>query len=103
MWVGNLFLVLLNVPLIRIWVRVLEVPQRVLFPTIVGFACIGTFSLNLNPYDAYAIAFFGLLGYLLHPPDLARAAERGGGAVGAHRMTPAASRGFPLRRRGKNC
>ena len=48
MWVGNLFLVLLNVPLIRIWVRVLEVPQRVLFPTIVGFACIGTFSLNLN-------------------------------------------------------
>jgi putative tricarboxylic transport membrane protein len=65
MWVGNLFLVLLNVPLIGIWVRVLAIPHRVLFPTIIAFACIGTFSLGLNPYHVYAIAFFGILGYFL--------------------------------------
>ena len=65
MWVGNLFLVLLNVPLIGIWVKVLAIPQRVLFPTIIAFACIGTFSLGLNPYHVYAIAFFGILGYFL--------------------------------------
>jgi TctA family transporter len=63
MWIGNLFLVLLNVPLIGIWVKVLAVPHRVLFPTIIAFACIGTFSLGLNPYHVYAIAFFGILGY----------------------------------------
>jgi TctA family transporter len=65
MWIGNLFLVLLNVPLIGIWVKMLRVPYRVLFPAIIAFACIGTFSLGLNPYHVYAIAFFGILGYLL--------------------------------------
>jgi putative tricarboxylic transport membrane protein len=65
MWIGNLFLVLLNVPLIGIWVKMLTVPYRVLFPAIIAFACIGTFSLGLNPYHVYAIAFFGILGYLL--------------------------------------
>jgi putative tricarboxylic transport membrane protein len=65
MWVGNLFLVLLNVPLIGIWVKLLAVPHRVLFPAIIGFACIGTYSLGLNRYHVYAIAFFGILGYFL--------------------------------------
>jgi putative tricarboxylic transport membrane protein len=65
MWVGNLFLVLLNVPLIGIWVKLLAVPHRVLFPAIIAFACIGTFSLGLNRYHVYAIAFFGILGYFL--------------------------------------
>jgi len=65
MWLGNLFLFLLNVPLIRIWVRMLAIPYRVLFPAIVAFACIGTFSLGLNPFQVYAIAFFGILGYFL--------------------------------------
>ena len=65
MWVGNLLLVLLNLPLIGIWVRMLTIPYRVLFPAIVAFACVGTFSLDLNPYHVYAIAFFGILGYFL--------------------------------------
>ena len=65
MWVGNLMLVLLNLPLIGIWVKLLTIPYNVLFPAIVAFACIGTFSLNLNPFDIYAIAFFGILGYFL--------------------------------------
>jgi putative tricarboxylic transport membrane protein len=65
MWVGNLFLVLLNLPLIGIWVRMLTIPYKILFPAIIAFAAIGTFSLGLNAWDVYAIAFFGILGYFL--------------------------------------
>jgi TctA family transporter len=65
MWVGNLLLVMLNLPLIGIWVKLLTIPYHVLFPAIVAFACIGTYSLNLNAFDVYAIAFFGILGYFL--------------------------------------
>jgi putative tricarboxylic transport membrane protein len=65
MWVGNLFLVLLNLPLIGIWVKMLTIPYRVLFPAIIAFAAIGCFSLGLNAYHVYAIAFFGVLGYFL--------------------------------------
>ncbi len=64
-WVGNLLLVLLNLPLIGLWVRMLRVPYRVLFPAIVAFSTIGTYSLNLNTFDVFAIAAFGLLGYVL--------------------------------------
>ena len=65
MWVGNLMLVLLNLPLIGIWVRLLRVPYRVLFPAIVAFACIGTYAINQNVFDVYAIVLFALLGYAL--------------------------------------
>ncbi len=65
MWVGNLLLVLLNLPLIGIWVRMLTIPYNVLFPAIIAFACIGCYSLNLNAYHVYAIAVFGILGYVL--------------------------------------
>jgi len=65
MWVGNLLLVLLNLPLIGIWVKMLTIPYNVLFPAIIAFAAIGTYSINLNPYHIYAIAFFGILGYVL--------------------------------------
>ena len=65
MWIGNLFLVMLNLPLIGIWVRMLTIPYKVLFPAIIAFASIGTFSLGLNAWHVFAIAFFGLLGYVL--------------------------------------
>jgi TctA family transporter len=65
MWVGNLMLVLLNLPLIGIWVKMLTIPYNVLFPAIIAFACIGTYSINLNAFDIYAIAAFGLIGYVL--------------------------------------
>jgi putative tricarboxylic transport membrane protein len=65
MWIGNLFLVLLNLPLIGIWVRMLTIPYKILFPAIVAFASIGTFSVGLNPWHIFAIAFFGVLGYVL--------------------------------------
>jgi TctA family transporter len=65
MWIGNLFLVMLNLPLIGLWVKMLTIPYRVLFPAIIGFAAVGTYSLGLNPFHVYAIAFFGILGYFL--------------------------------------
>jgi putative tricarboxylic transport membrane protein len=65
MWVGNLFLVVLNLPLIGIWVRMLTIPYRILFPAIIAFAAIGTYSLGQNAYHVLAIALFGILGYFL--------------------------------------
>jgi TctA family transporter len=65
MWIGNLLLVLLNLPLIGLWVKMLTIPYRALFPAIVLFACIGCYSINQNIYDVYAIGFFGILGYVL--------------------------------------
>ena len=65
MWIGNLFLVLLNLPLIGVWLKMLTIPYQVLFPAIIAFASIGCYSLGLNAYHVYAIAFFGLLGYFL--------------------------------------
>jgi putative tricarboxylic transport membrane protein len=66
MWIGNLFLVLLNLPLIGIWVKMLTIPYKMLFPAIVAFSAIGTFSLGLNAWHVFAIAFFGVLGYALN-------------------------------------
>jgi TctA family transporter len=65
MWVGNLLLVMLNLPLIGLWVRMLSVPYEVLFPAIIAFATIGCYSLGLNAWDVFIIAASGVLGYLL--------------------------------------
>ena len=65
MWIGNLMLIVLNLPLIGLWVRLLKVPYPVLFPIIMAFCAIGVYSVNANVYDLYAVAFFGLLGYVL--------------------------------------
>jgi TctA family transporter len=65
MWVGNLLLILLNLPLIGIWVRLLTIPYYLLFPAIIAFSCIGVYSINSNPFDLFAVSFFGLLGYVL--------------------------------------
>jgi TctA family transporter len=64
MWVGNLFLVLLNLPLIGIWVKLLSVPYRLLYPAILMFCCIGVYSLNNSAMDVGLALLFGLLGYL---------------------------------------
>jgi putative tricarboxylic transport membrane protein len=65
MWVGNLLLVLLNLPLIGIWVRMLTIPYHLLFPAIVAFCCVGVYSVNNNVFDVYGMALFGLVGYAL--------------------------------------
>jgi len=65
MWVGNVLLVVLNLPLIGLWVRMLRVPYGVLFPAIIAFSAVGCYSLGLNAYDVLAVALFGVLGYFL--------------------------------------
>ena len=65
MWIGNLMLVVLNLPLIGLWVRLLKVPYHILFPVIMAFCSIGVYSVNSNVYDLYAVAFFGLMGYVM--------------------------------------
>ncbi|WP_102961229.1 tripartite tricarboxylate transporter permease [Mangrovicella endophytica] len=65
MWIGNTMLVILNLPLIGLWVKMLTIPYRVLFPAIVIFASIGCYSINNNPFDVYAIAVSGVVGYAL--------------------------------------
>jgi TctA family transporter len=63
MWIGNLMLVLLNLPLIGMWVKFLTIPYRYLFPAICLFCCIGVYSLNNSPVEVYMTAAFGVLGY----------------------------------------
>jgi putative tricarboxylic transport membrane protein len=65
MWIGNCFLLLLNVPLVRLWLTVFKVPYAVLFPTILFFCCLGSYSINNNWNDILITAAFGLMGYLL--------------------------------------
>jgi putative tricarboxylic transport membrane protein len=65
MWVGNLMLLVINLPLVGMWVRLLKVPYRLLFPAILMFCCIGIYSINSLPTDVMFIGLFGLVGYML--------------------------------------
>src|SRR5205085_10420813 len=64
MWIGNCFLLLLNVPLVRIWLSVFKIKYSSLFPAILFFCCIGTYSINNNIHDIYTTAAFGVFGYI---------------------------------------
>jgi TctA family transporter len=64
MWIGNLMLVILNLPLIGMWIKLLSVPYRLLFPAIVLFCAIGVYSTNNNTFDIWLVALFGLIGYI---------------------------------------
>jgi TctA family transporter len=64
MWVGNLLLVLLNLPLIGMWIRLLTVPYRILYPAILLFCCIGVYTIGSSELDVALTAAFGLLGYV---------------------------------------
>jgi putative tricarboxylic transport membrane protein len=64
MWVGNCFLLILNVPLVRYWLSVFKIPYNVLFPSILFFCCIGTYSVNNSLEDVLITAGFGVLGYV---------------------------------------
>jgi putative tricarboxylic transport membrane protein len=66
MWVGNAMLVILNLPLIGIWIKLLTVPYRFLFPAITLFCCIGVYTLNNSTFDVYMTAVFALVGYLFY-------------------------------------
>jgi putative tricarboxylic transport membrane protein len=64
MWIGNLFLVVLNLPMIGLWVKMIMVPYHRLYPAILMFCAIGVFSLNNNEFDVFLMALFGLFGYI---------------------------------------
>ena len=66
MWIGNLMLVVLNLPLIGIWVQLLKVPYRLLYPAILVFCSIGIYSINNNAFDVTVTAVFGLIGYIFY-------------------------------------
>ncbi|WP_201833163.1 tripartite tricarboxylate transporter permease [Microvirga zambiensis] len=65
MWVGNLMLLVINLPLVGMWVRLLKVPYRLMFPAILMFCCIGIYSINSLPTDVMFIGLFGFVGYVL--------------------------------------
>jgi putative tricarboxylic transport membrane protein len=65
MWIGNLFLLALNLPMIGLWVKLLAVPYRLLFPAILAFCCIGVFTINNNVFDLFQLVVFSAVGYLL--------------------------------------
>ncbi|KDB80258.1 tripartite tricarboxylate transporter TctA domain protein, partial [Bordetella bronchiseptica CARE970018BB] len=64
MWIGNLMLVVLNLPLVGLWVKLLKVPYRILYPAILVFCTIGVYSLNYNVFDVFVTAIFGVVGYV---------------------------------------
>ncbi len=64
MWIGNLLLVVLNLPLIGMWIKLLTVPYRLLYPAILVFCGIGVYSLSNSPFDVVITAIFGFIGYL---------------------------------------
>jgi TctA family transporter len=64
MWIGNLMLVVLNLPLIGLWIKLLQVPYRYLFPSILIFMNVGVFSLSNNPWDCLIMSVFGIFGYI---------------------------------------
>ncbi len=65
MWIGNLMLLIINLPLVGVWVRLLKVPYRLMFPAILMFCSVGIYSINSLPTDVMLIGFFGLMGYIL--------------------------------------
>ena len=63
MWIGNLMLIVLNLPLVGVWIKLLSIPYRWLFPAIVLFCAIGVYSTNNNTFDVWMVGFFGVVGY----------------------------------------
>ena len=70
MWIGNAMLVILNLPLVGLWVMLLKVPYRMLFPAIMAFSCIGIYSVNNSPFELYLTALFGVIGFVWAKLDM---------------------------------
>jgi TctA family transporter len=64
MWLGNLMLIVLNLPMIGLWVKLLQVPYRLLFPAIMAFSAIGIYSVNNSSFEIYLTALFGIFGFI---------------------------------------
>jgi putative tricarboxylic transport membrane protein len=64
-WIGNVLLLLLNIPMIGLWVRLLKIPYGILYPAVICFICIGVYTVRTSTFDVGMVLFFGLLGYVL--------------------------------------
>jgi TctA family transporter len=64
MWLGNLMLVILNLPLVGLWVKLLQIPYRLLYPAIIVFCCVGAYAVNRNLFDVYMMGLLAVFGYL---------------------------------------
>src|SRR5919197_1485315 len=64
MWLGNLILVVLNLPMIGVWVKLVRVPYRLLYPAIIAFCCVGAYTINNKPFDLFVMGFFAIFGYV---------------------------------------
>ncbi len=69
MWIGNLMLLILNLPLVGLWVKLISIPYKFLFPVVITFACIGVFSMNNTAFAVITMAGFGVFGYILKRLD----------------------------------
>lgn len=74
-WVGNILLLILNIPMIGLWVRLLAVPYHLLYPAIIMFVCLGVYSVNNSAFDVLLLVVFGIIGYVMrlldfHPAPL---------------------------------
>jgi putative tricarboxylic transport membrane protein len=101
MWVGNLFLVVLNLPMIGLWVRLISVPYHILYPCILVFCGIGVFSVSNSIFDVYLMALFGFLGYIFaklecEPAPMLMAYVLGGMMEEYLRRAMLLSRGDPM-------
>ena len=65
MYIGNMMLLVLNLPLIGVWVQMLRVPYKILSPLIILFSTVGVYCVNNDPFDIYALIFFGVVGYFI--------------------------------------
>jgi putative tricarboxylic transport membrane protein len=68
-WIGNVLLLIINIPMIGIWVRMLRIPYKYLFPLIISLICVGVFSINNSVFDVWVVLVVGLVGYLLRALD----------------------------------
>ena len=66
MWIGNVMLLVINLPMIGMWVKLLQVPYKFLYPAILVFCCIGAYSVNNNVFDVYSTVVFAVLGYMFN-------------------------------------
>ena len=69
MWIGNLFCLILNLPLVGLWAKLVSVPYHLLFPVIVGICCIGAFSINNKVFDVELMVFFSIIGVIFSKLD----------------------------------
>ncbi len=72
-WIGNVMLLILNIPLIGLWVRVLAVPYKVLYPAILMFVCMGVYAVNNSAFDVQMVLLFGVVGYAMRLLDFSPA------------------------------